>query len=213
MRIPGSSGVDLAELDAWPFLAKAVACAVVGVATAAIGYGFGLADARATLAAAKAETARRTAELRRRGAASKRDVAAGAERDAAAAALAALRAQLPGATEVPGLLAAVSRAATETGLLVEQVELGDERPLWLDSTSAYEATGQLGSYVEVPLRIRVVGGYHQLGAFAAAVAALPPLVVLRDFELRPAEGDPARLALTVAAATFRHAPAPGKAAP
>lgn len=202
--------MDLADLDAWPLVAKALACAVVGVATAALGYGVGLSDARAMLAAAKAETARRGAELHRRGAAIDRNATAGAQRDAAAAALAGLRAQLPGATGVPELVAAVSGAATAAGLVVEQVELGDERPLRLDSTPANEAPGgQTAPYVEVPLRIRVLGGYHQLGAFAAAVAALPQLVVLGDFELRPAEGDPARLALTVAAATFRHAPLHG----
>lgn len=205
MRILGSgAALDLADLDAWPSVAKVLACTIVGAATAAIGYGVGLADARAMLAAAKAETARRTAELHRKRAAADRNAAAGPQRDAAAATLAELRAQLPGATEVPGLLAAVSRAAAAAGLVVEQVELGDERPLWLGAPPANDAAdGQTAPYVEVPLRIRVLGGYHQLGVFAAAVAALPRLVVLGDFELRPAEDDPARLAMTAAAATYR----------
>lgn len=218
MRIPGSGALDWADLDAWPLLAKALACTVVGVATAAIGYGAGLSDTRAMLAAAKAETERRAAELRRKRAAANRNAGAGAERDAEAAALAVLRAQLPDAAEVPGLLAAVSGAATAAGLVVEQAELGEERPLWLGAAPANEAAGgQTAPYVEVPLRILVFGGYHQLGAFAAAIAALPRLVILGDFELRPAEGDPARLALTVAAATYRQTqvsgPNPDQAAP
>lgn len=215
MRIPGSGlggnvAVDLTDLDAWPLLAKALACIAAGALAAAVGYGVGLSDARAALAAAKAETARRFTELQRQEALAKGNVSADAERDAAAAALTALRAQLPGATEVPGLLAAVSRAASAAGLAVGHVELGDERPLRLvPPPTEGAAGGQTASYLEVPLQIQVLGGYHQIGAFAAAVTALPRLVVLGDFELRPAEDDPARLALTVAAATYRQAPGSG----
>ena len=214
MHILGSGDAfDLADLDAWPLLAKTLACAVAGVFAAAVGYGVGLSDARAALAAAKAETARRTAEQHRKRALAHRSAAASTERDEASVALAALRAQLPGATEVPGLLAAVRRAATAAGLAVGHVGLGDERPLWLGPPPTGEAGGgQTAPYVEMPLQIQVLGSYHQLGAFAAAVAALPRLVILGDFELRPVDDDPARLTLAVAAATYRQAPSAGPSA-
>ena len=40
-------------------------------------------------------------------------------------------------------------------------------------------------YVEKPIRMEVVGGYHGLGAFVSDVADLSRIVTLHDFEIAP----------------------------
>jgi len=40
-------------------------------------------------------------------------------------------------------------------------------------------------YTELPIQITVVGGYHNLGFFTAAIGSLPRIVTLHDFTLTP----------------------------
>lgn len=104
--------------------------------------------------------------------------------------------QLPGETEVPSLLVDISQTGLAAGL--------EERlfqPLAEVSREAYS---------ELPIRMQVVGTYHELGNFVSGVVALPRIVTLHDIVLRPEQqrpGDNApggRLVMDLTAKTYRY---------
>lgn len=75
-----------------------------------------------------------------------------------------LERQLPGKAEMDALLADINRAGLERGLQFELFKPGQER---LD---AY--------YAELPIEIRLVGGFHAVAGFASDLAAMPRIVNL-----------------------------------
>ncbi|MDV6320319.1 type 4a pilus biogenesis protein PilO [Chromohalobacter sp. HP20-39] len=89
---------------------------------------------------------------------------------------------LPTDTEVPALLDDISDAAQAHRLAIESIRLRSPVPK--------------DFYVEQPFDIQVRGGYHDIAAFLANVAALPRIVTLHDFSLMPVDdGDTLRLSL------------------
>ena len=79
--------------------------------------------------------------------------------------------QLPGKTEVPNLLVDIS----QTGLVA-----GLSEKLFQPAAEKFN-----GFYAELPIKIRLVGSYHQFGQFVSGIAALPRIVTLHDIEIRP----------------------------
>jgi type IV pilus assembly protein PilO len=105
--------------------------------------------------------------------------------------------QLPNKTEVPNLLVDISQSGLAAGL--EEKLFQPESELRKDF------------YAELPIRIRLTGGYHEMGAFASGIAALPRIVTLHDIEITPASqsrggtgGIPTDLVLNVTAKTYRY---------
>ena len=56
--------------------------------------------------------------------------------------------------------------------------------------------------VEVPISLKVVGSYHELGAFVADIAALPRIVILNNMRL--VNDKSGQLVLNVVAKTYRY---------
>ena len=81
--------------------------------------------------------------------------------------------QLPSKTEMPDLIVDISQTALATGLSNELFKPGEETPKEF--------------YAEKPIALRMVGTYHQFGAFVSGVASLPRVVILtmHDIALRP----------------------------
>lgn len=105
--------------------------------------------------------------------------------------------QLPGKTEIPNLLVDISQTGLAAGL--------EERLFQPLNESAREA------YAELPIKIQLVGSYHELGNFVTGVAALPRIVTLHDVVLKPLsspgqrnEGAPGDLVMDVTAKTYRY---------
>ena len=84
--------------------------------------------------------------------------------------------QLPSKTEMPDLIVDVSQTALSSGLANELFQPGPESPKEF--------------YAEKPIALRMVGGYHQFGAFVSGVASLPRVVILtmHDISLKPKDG-------------------------
>ena len=81
--------------------------------------------------------------------------------------------QLPSKTEMPDLIIDVSQTALSSGLNNELFKPGDEQVKEF--------------YAEKPIALRLVGSYHQFGAFVSGVASLPRVVILtmHDINLKP----------------------------
>ena len=84
--------------------------------------------------------------------------------------------QLPSKTEMPDLIIDISQTALSSGLANELFQPGPESPKEF--------------YAEKPIALRMLGNYHQFGAFVSGVAALPRVVILtmHDISLKPKEG-------------------------
>ena len=99
--------------------------------------------------------------------------------------------QLPGKTEMPGLIVDISQTATGAGL-EEQVF----QP---------QAEIQKDFYAEQPIKLRYTGNYHELGNFVSGIAALPRIVTLHDIQIRPVSAtNTDELTLDVTAKTYRY---------
>src|SRR6202167_1672204 len=99
--------------------------------------------------------------------------------------------QLPGKTEVPNLLVDISQTGLAAGL--------DEQ-LFQPSPEVKK-----DFYAELPIKIRLSGGYHQLAQFVSGIAALPRIVTLGDIEIKPASKDSYdQLVLDLTAKTYRY---------
>jgi type IV pilus assembly protein PilO len=100
--------------------------------------------------------------------------------------------QLPSKNEMPDLIVDVSQTALATGISNELFQPGPE--------SAKEF------YAEKPIALRMVGTYHQFGAFVSGVASLPRVVIMtmHNISLTPRAGKPGLLVLQGTIRTYRY---------
>jgi type IV pilus assembly protein PilO len=101
--------------------------------------------------------------------------------------------QLPGKTEVPSLLVDISQTGLASGL---------EEQLFQPSPEV-----RRDFYAELPIRIRLLGSFHELGNFVSGIAALPRIVTLHDLSITPEGKEGAgtgQLVLDVTAKTYRY---------
>jgi len=60
-------------------------------------------------------------------------------------------------------------------------------------------------YAEKPIKIRLTGGYHEIGNFVSGIAALPRIVTLHDINITPESKDSFdNLSMEVTAKTYRY---------
>ncbi len=97
--------------------------------------------------------------------------------------------QLPATHETPGLLDDITYAGTSTGLTFVKIN-------WMPEIEKEEF------YTELPIKIDVVGDYHQFGNFVSEVAKLPRIVSLHDFSVTMDKDE--RLIFNVVAKTYRY---------
>lgn len=81
--------------------------------------------------------------------------------------------QLPSKTEMPDLIVDISQTALATGIQNDLFQPGPE--------------AKQEFYAEKPIMLRMVGTYHQFGAFVSGVASLPRVVIMtmHDISLQP----------------------------
>ncbi len=99
--------------------------------------------------------------------------------------------QLPGKTEIPSLIVDISQTGLAAGLqeklFVPQAEVPKD------------------FYAEKPIKIRLTGGYHEIGNFVSGIAALPRIVTLHDIVItRENDQEYDGLSMEVTAKTYRY---------
>ncbi|MDJ0739616.1 MAG: type 4a pilus biogenesis protein PilO [Gammaproteobacteria bacterium] len=100
--------------------------------------------------------------------------------------------QLPNKTEVADLLVDVSQTGLASGLEFELFQPQAEVPK--------------DFYAELPIRIRVIGDYHEFGEFVSGLAALPRIVTIHDVQIQPRSKDNKveTLVMEATARTYRY---------
>ena len=101
----------------------------------------------------------------------------------------ALLKQLPNKAQMDALLVDINQAGLSRGL---QFELF--RPAAAESAKEF--------YSELPITLKLIGTYHDMGGFAADVGQLPRIVTLNDVSIEA--GKDGNLSMDVTARTFRY---------
>lgn len=194
--LEGLRKIDLAELDlnnlgSWPAPVKAGAAVLLFALTLFLGYQFHLKDLQGRLEQQRSQEVTLKEQF-----SSKAFQAANLETLRAQLVqmeetFGAMLRQLPSDTEVPGLLEDITRTGLGSGLEFEEIKLQPE------------VVQQF--YIELPIKISVVGGYHDLATFVSGVASLPRIVTLHDFEIKPLQdGRASKLRMAITARTYRY---------
>jgi type IV pilus assembly protein PilO len=97
--------------------------------------------------------------------------------------------QLPNKTEVPNLLVDITQAGLGRGLNFVLFKPEKEKPKEF--------------YAELPINIKVTGGYHELGMFVTDLAALPRIVTIGNIDII-ADAKTSVLSMSAVARTFRY---------
>ena len=190
-------GMDLRNLDtsnpgSWPFAVKMAACVITGLFIIGLAWYFFVADRKTELEGLVAKQETLKAEF-----ADKQGRAANLEPLKQQLAqmelmLQQMLRQLPSKNEMPDLIVDVSQTALATGISNELFQPGPE--------TAKEF------YAEKPINLRMVGTYHQFGAFVSGVASLPRVVIMtmHNISLTPRAGKPGQLVLQGTIKTYRY---------
>jgi len=103
---------------------------------------------------------------------------------------------LPERKEIPTLLTVISQSGGEAGLEFQLFQPGAEV--------------NKKFYTELPLQLRVQGGYHNLAEFFDRVAAIPRIVTIKDITIVPGGGKGGKLNASCSAVTYKFIEQTGK---
>ncbi|HKM26136.1 MAG TPA: type 4a pilus biogenesis protein PilO [Thiopseudomonas sp.] len=185
------SELDLNNIGSWPAAVRTLACVLAFIAVLVLGYFMHLTDLQDVIERNKAEEASLKQQFT-----AKVSQAANLERyieqmQLMEASFEALLRQLPSDTEVPGLLEDITSAGLNSGLEFEEIKL------------LAEVTQPF--YIELPIKIKVFGSYHDLATFVSAVAGMPRIVTLHDFSIRPVSAtNNTKLMMDILVKTYRY---------
>ncbi len=189
LRPSGLGRLGLRNPGAWPVPVKLTAMALIFGLVLGLGYAQFLTGDRARLEWLRLQEQELRQAYEDKAAEAAKLPGYRAQQQQIEAAFATLVDQLPSDAEVADLLEDITRAATETELVVRSIDLQPER--------------RTDFYLELPAQISVQGGYHGIGAFVSRVAGLPRIVTLHDFDLAAAEQNRG-LRMNVLVKTYRY---------
>lgn len=184
------SEVDWERVGVWPAPVRAILCLVAAAAIVVAAYFLFVKDLNMALetSAAKEQTLRASFQKKAFEAANLE--AYRKQMEEMQESFGALVAQLPSDTEVPGLLEDIDEKGNESGLNIIGIKLQPEVVKEF--------------YVELPIKIDVQGGYHDLGAFVSGIAGMPRIVTLHDYSISADKKTPGTLAMNILAKTYRY---------
>ena len=172
----------------WPLLPRLSVWAAVTLFVVAMGYYFLLSDQANDLQASRDKEPALKTEYRTKLAQAINLDALKAQKLEVQGYVTQLEKQLPGKAEMDALLTDINQAGVGRGLVIEQFVPGQTE------TKDY--------YAELPIAIRVTGRYHDIGAFAADIAALSRIVTLHNLNIVP--GAAGALSMDATARTYRY---------
>lgn len=180
---------DPASIGVWPGAVKAVLLVLLFAGCLGGGYWFHIKNRQAELAAVIAAEAGLRTDLETKAVLAANLEAYRAQMVEMNESFGELLSQLPGQTEVPGLLDDITSQGLGSGLQLNTIQLQSE--------VAREF------YIELPIDIQVIGSYHDFGAFVSGVASLSRIVTLHDFTITTGSNRD-ELTMRIIARTYRY---------
>ena len=192
-----SKKFDLKNLDfnnagSWPMPVKLVACAFLTVLLVALAWYFFVNDKRTALEGLEGEElALREDFVVKQGRAANLEPLK-QQLSQMEAMLQQMLRQLPSKNEMPDLIVDVSQTALASGITNELFQPGSETAK--------------DFYAEKPITLKMVGNYHQFGAFVSGVASLPRVVIMtmHNISLKPSSRGNDSLELAGTVKTYRY---------
>ncbi|HET8586065.1 MAG TPA: type 4a pilus biogenesis protein PilO [Casimicrobiaceae bacterium] len=180
--------LNFREVGKWPTAPKVIVLAVIVLFIVAMGAFFDWKDQWDSLQAAQAEEAKLKDQFKEKKAKAINYDLYVAQLAEVEQSFGALVKQLPNKSEIDALLTDINQAGLGRGL---QFDLF--RPAPQERMADF--------YAELPIAIKITGNYHDIGAFASDVAALPRIVTLNDLAIA---NDKGTLTMDAVAKTFRY---------
>ena len=168
--------LDINNIGAWPQNAKVGFCVVLAIFILALSYFLFVRGKTQTLESLEQEEVRLRQDFEKEQAKAANLEPLKQQLAQMEQVLQQMLRQLPSKTEMPDLIIDISQTALSSGLANE---LFQPEPETLKEF-----------YAEKPIQLRMVGNYHQFGAFVSGVASLPRVVILtmHDIQLQPKDG-------------------------
>ena len=176
----------------WPLLPRLTVWAVVALIVIVVGWFLWLSDEANDLQASRDKEPALKAEYRNKLAQAINLDALKKQKEEVQTYVTQLEKQLPGKAEMDALLTDINQAGVGRGLVIDQFIPGQTE------TKEY--------YAELPIAIKVSGRYHDIGAFAADIAALSRIVTLHNLAIGSADRNAPNgsLSMDATARTYRY---------
>jgi type IV pilus assembly protein PilO len=180
--------LNFREVGSWPWLPKAIVLALLVLFICGLGAFFDWKDQWEALGVAEQEEVKLKEQYTQKKARAINYDLYVQQLAEVEQSFGALVKQLPNRSEIDALLTDINQAGLGRGL---QFDLF--RPAPQEKMADF--------YAELPISIRITGNYHDIGAFASDVAALPRIVTLNDVAI---SNDKGTLSMDAVAKTFRY---------
>ena len=198
MKLDDFNNIDFNNAGSLPAAVKAVLLAFIFLIILALGYYFLWTDAFTSLDTAKAKEAELRKVFLDKQAQAVNLAGYKEQMEEIKKTFGALLKQLPDKSQMDGLLSDINSAGLNRGLEFELFKPGQET--------------QSEFYAEMPISIKVVGSYHDLGAFATDISKLSRIVTLNDISVTSGKdakdskpsGSDAILTMEATAKTYRY---------
>lgn len=190
MALPAFNEIDFNESGEWPVSMKAFSVALLCILVWFLGYTFIIKDKETALAMAESKEQALKQTLNEKYSKAINLDGYKEQLKEMNVEFKAMLQQLPKKSEVADLLIDISSAGLVNGLAFELFRPGDENPK--------------DFYAELPIEMKVTGNFHQFGAFVSAVASLPRIVTIHDFDLTPPQKDLEEMTMNLTAKTYRY---------
>ncbi len=188
MNLDELRNLNLRNVGGWPALPKILLLTGIVVVILALGYFLDWKDQWETLETAQAEEGKLKVQYTEKKAKAINFELYAQQLSEVEQSFGALVKQLPNRSEIDALLTDINQAGLGRGLQFE-----------LFRPAAQEKMAEF--YAELPIRLRITGTYHDMGAFASDIAQLPRIVTLNDIAITNDKGN---LVLDADAKTFRY---------
>ena len=189
MTLDDLKNIDINNIAGWPLPIKLVGIVLVGFVLLFAGYWFLISDELVQYdQEQQKERGLKDTYLNKKGLAINLP-AYKLQMDEMHQAFGTLLRQLPNKTEVPNLLVDITQAGLGRGLSFVLFKPDKEKPQEF--------------YAELPINIKVTGGYHELGQFVSDLAALPRIVTIGNIDI-VTDAKTGLLSMAAVARTYRY---------
>lgn len=188
MNLDELRNLNLRNVGNWPMLPKVLMLLGIVAVIVALGYFLDWKEQWETLEVAQAEEGKLKTQYAEKKAKAINFELYVQQLNEVEQSFGALVKQLPNRSEIDALLTDINQAGLGRGLQFE-----------LFRPAAQEKMAEF--YAELPIRLRITGTYHDMGAFASDIAQLPRIVTLNDLAISNEKGN---LVLDADAKTFRY---------
>lgn len=181
--------IDFEKVGVWPLPAKIVVAIILLIVVFSLTYYLKISDLNEELENVKAKEVSLRKDYETKSFEAANLDAYRAQMEEMDLTFKSLISRLPSKTEIAGLLDDIEARGTESGLTINATTIEQEK------TSEY--------YIEVPFKINVDGGYHDMGSFISGVAGMPRIVTLHDYTIQKKK-DSGVLNMQISAKTYRY---------